>query len=312
MSTTVALPGDLQAELDAELDAIEAASRGTGVSTEYLSFCGHIARAQSKARAAIRARWAGDGREEPKVRGHLLALDQVGFDDELLLELLRDIEAAAQGEGREEHIRVLLAAAEVEPGLLGRLAAAATLGSDARPLRDAAGRLGVTAEALVYLARLLAAPFLLEARHRRGTVEEVDVRGLGPVLGPGAGEGDGASSEVRIGLCPGCGSAAGMAVLRAEDGARRLLCLLCGEAWLAPRLMCASCGTRDQAQLGMVAVAKDDPRWIEVCDLCRRYLKTVDEGRLPAGHTFVPRVEDARTLHLDLIAEREGYVRPAL
>lgn len=312
MSTTVALPGDLQAELEAELDAIEAAARGTGVSTEYLRFCGHIARAQSKARAAIRARWAGDGPADLTARGRLLALDQVGFDDALLLQLLRHIEAAAQGEGREEHIQLLLAAAEAEPGLLLRLAAAATLGNDARPLRDAAGRLGVAAEALVYLARLLAAPFLLEARHRRGAAEEMDVRGREPVDRDEAGDGDDASSEVRIGLCPSCGSAAGMAVLRAEDGARRLLCLLCGEAWLAPRLMCASCGTRDQAQLGTVAVAKDDPRWIEVCDLCRRYLKTVDAGRLPAGHALVPRVEDARTLHLDLIAEREGYIRPAL
>jgi hypothetical protein len=312
MSTTVALPGDLQAELNAELNAIEAATRGTGVSTEYLHFCGHIARAQSQARAAIRARWEAEGPADPNGSGRLLSLDRVGFDDALLLQVLRDIEAAAQGEGREEHIQLLLAAAQAEPGLLVRLAAAATLGNDARPLRDAAGRLGVAADSLVYLARLLAAPFLLEARRRRGSTEEVDVRGLEPVPGAGADDGGDGESQVRIGLCPSCGSAAGMAVLRGGDGARRLLCLLCGEAWLAPRLMCASCGTRDQAHLGTVAVAKDDPRWVEVCDLCRRYLKTVDEGRLPAGHVLVPRVEDARTLHLDLIAEREGYIRPAL
>jgi FdhE protein len=75
--------------------------------------------------------------------------------------------------------------------------------------------------------------------------------------------------------------------------------------------MCAFCGTRDQDMLSMLSLPEDDARWVEICDACRRYLKTVDARLFPASYAIIPRAEDARTLFLDMIAEQERYVRSA-
>lgn len=291
MTAHATLPEDLEAELNAELDAIAGAEGAEGVSDDYLRFAGRVARAQAKARAAIRA---------------VAGSDRHRFDNAVLMDLLRDIVDSSDGEGREAYLQSIVAAAEADASLLRRLVAAITPGGDARPLQQVADQHGLPAHALILIARLLAAPFLVEARQRDSDLPELDARGMDAANG---GEN---ASEARVGRCPTCASGAGLAVLRAGDGARRLICLLCGEAWLAPRLMCAFCGTRDQSKLGTLHVAEGDPRWVEVCDACRRYLKTVDQRLLPDGYAVVPRAEDARTLHLDMIAEREGYIRPAL
>jgi hypothetical protein len=296
VTVTATLPDDLDQELQAELDALEAARDARGVSGEYLRFCGRVARAHAKARAAIRG-MAGPAHAPQAVGPEgLLSLPELPMDDAVLLDLLADLEEASSGAEREEHVQTLMMATAADPGLLRRLVVAVTLGDDARPLSDAAGRLRIPAHALAFLAHLLAAPFLMEARARRGDRAELDTRGL----------------DVRDERCPTCGAAPGLAILRTGDGARRLLCVLCAEAWLAPRLMCAFCGTRDQDVLSILSLAEDDPRWIETCDACRRYLKTVDARLLPAGYTINARAEDARTLYLDMIAEREGYVRSVL
>jgi formate dehydrogenase maturation protein FdhE len=296
VTVTATLPEDLEAELQAELNALEAARDAKGVSGDYLRFCGRVARSQMKARAATRSVVGSAPMPQHAGRPGHLSLTEVPMEDSVLLDLLRDLQRASLGVEREEHLQSLATAADADAGLLRRMVVAATLGDDARPLQDAAVRLGIPAHALAFMARLLAAPFLVEARLRRGDQPELDTRGL----------------DVRDERCPTCSAGPGLAVLRMEDGARRLLCLLCGEAWLAPRLMCAFCGSRDQDMLSMLSVAEDDARWVEICDACRRYLKTVDARLLPASYAVIPRAEDARTLFLDMIAEQEGYVRSAL
>jgi hypothetical protein len=296
VTETATLPADLDVELQAELDALEAARDARGASGEYLHFCGLVARAHMKARAAIRTVAASAPASRYAGQDGLLSLAEVPIENSVLLDLLHDLASASSGAEREDHLQWLMTAAAADPGLLRSLVVAATLGDDARPLPDAAGRLGIPAHALAFIARLLAGPFLVEARLGRGDGAELDTRGL----------------DVRDERCPTCGAGPGLAVLRIEDGARRLVCLLCAETWLAPRLMCAFCGTHDQSLLGTLSLAEHDPRWVETCDGCRRYLKTVDARLLPANHTIVPRAEDARTLFLDMIAEREGYVRSAL
>jgi hypothetical protein len=296
VTVTATLPEDLEVELQAELDALEAARDAKGVSGEYLRFCGQVARSHMQARVAIRSVAGSAPMPQDAARAGLLSLAEVPIEDSVLLDLLRDLKEASLGAEREEHIQSLATAAGADPGLLRRIVVAATLGDDARPLQDAAGHLGIPAHALAFTARLLAGPFLVEARLRREDQPELDTRGL----------------DVRDERCPTCSAGPGLAVLRMEDGARRLFCLLCGEAWLAPRLMCAFCGTRDQDMLSMLSLAEHNARWVEICDACRRYLKTIDARLLPAGYAIIPRAEDARTLFLDMIAEQEGYVRSAL
>jgi FdhE protein len=296
MNVIATLPDELEAQLRAELDAIGTARGGAGVSDDYLRFWERVARAQAKAQAAIRGnRLAPPTPERPEATGQLTAAE-AAFDDRLLLALLEEVAEGAPDQEPGEQAPALLNAAWEEPDLLRRLATAATIGGDARPLQETASRLDIPSGNLLFLVQILARPFLVEARLRRPGSTEHDTRML----------------DTASGRCPACGAHPGLAVLRTGDGARRLVCLLCDETWLAPRLMCTSCGTRDQEALATLHVAEDDPRWIEVCDACHRYLKTVDQWRMTEADPLIPRAEDARTLHLDLIAEREGYVRPAL
>jgi FdhE protein len=109
--------------------------------------------------------------------------------------------------------------------------------------------------------------------------------------------------------CPACGSSPSIARLRRADGRRLLACGLCGSEWEAARLTCAYCGTLDRTALGVLRLDDADARWVETCERCKGYIKTVDERKLTEGETVLPVVEEAATLHLDLLAEREGYIR---
>jgi FdhE protein len=91
------------------------------------------------------------------------------------------------------------------------------------------------------------------------------------------------------------------------EGKRILFCSLCGESWEFARIGCPFCG--EVGSVGVVAVGKDDPRWVETCNRCRNYIKTVDERKLPSETRLFPLVETTSTLYLDLIAEKEGCRR---
>ena len=144
---------------------------------------------------------------------------------------------------------------------------------------------GTPLDALAFIGRTLASPFVAEAARRlRGRTNT----------------GSGAPSAV--GHCPMCGSAPALAWLRRESGQRVLYCALCEETWSFPRLQCPFCGNRDQHALGFLGITGDEVRSVETCGNCRRYIKTVDEDKLAADEEVMPLVEDAATLYLDLVA----------
>jgi FdhE protein len=108
------------------------------------------------------------------------------------------------------------------------------------------------------------------------------------------------------GYCPVCGSRAGMAELSGDEGKRRLSCSACFFRWPYPRIQCPYCGNADPETLSYFT-AGDGPTRVGVCRKCSRYLKTRD-ARL--GNADVPlEVEDLATLHLDLLAGKEGFER---
>jgi len=189
------------------------------------------------------------------------------------------------GEAGEELAR-LESAVQSRPEVLDDLKRAVALAPDEESLASLAGRLQVSAPLLVFFGRLLAAPFLANAARQR-------VEDESPLP-----ESDGS--------CPLCGSTPGLASLDADDGRRLLHCSLCGWSWPFARLACPFCGNRDQSALTRLAVDRDDSRWIESCERCRGYLKTVDLRRAEP-EPFSPLVEEVATLYLDLVAEREGY-----
>jgi FdhE protein len=222
-----------------------------------------------------------------------LGLTTVSFEPELLRSLFTALCASAARRGRQtEDTQRLMAAVEDNPALLEELACKAAFGPAMDDLESLAREVGVFVDVLLFIGRALAAPFVAEAAWRLASTH-----GGGPApTATGSG-------------CGMCGSAPSFARLRREDGRRILVCSLCGRSWESPRLLCPLCGIDDPEALSLLRPPEDAARWVEACEGCRGYVKTVDERRLPLGETIIPVVEEAATLHLDLLAEREGYIR---
>lgn len=107
-------------------------------------------------------------------------------------------------------------------------------------------------------------------------------------------------------FCPICGSRAGMAELIGEEGRRMLSCSACSFCWQFKRLGCAYCGSDDTEKLSYFT-AGDGATRVDTCKACSRYIKTRDSRK---GGSEVPlEVEDLLTIHLDLLASREGFER---
>jgi FdhE protein len=115
-----------------------------------------------------------------------------------------------------------------------------------------------------------------------------------------------ASSWAR-GRCPICGSDPVMARLEPEGGKRFLQCGLCLTEWAFKRVGCPACGNEDQEKLRFFSEEADESYRVEVCDNCKGYIKTVDERKV--GGTVCLPVEDLVTVHLDMVAEEEGFHR---
>jgi FdhE protein len=110
----------------------------------------------------------------------------------------------------------------------------------------------------------------------------------------------------KEGHCPVCGSRAGMDELSGEEGKRHLSCSACFFRWPWPRIRCPYCGNDDPETVSYFT-AGEGPVRVGVCRKCSRYIKTRD-SRL--GNASVPmEAEDLATLHLDLLAGREGFER---
>ncbi len=108
------------------------------------------------------------------------------------------------------------------------------------------------------------------------------------------------------GYCPVCGGRAGMDELAGDEGRRSLCCSGCFFKWPFKRIKCPYCGTEDPAVLSYFT-AGDGPTRVAVCRACSRYIKTRDSR---VGDADVPlEVEDLATLHLDLMAAKEGFER---
>lgn len=107
-------------------------------------------------------------------------------------------------------------------------------------------------------------------------------------------------------FCPVCGSRAGMAELSGEEGRRMLSCSACSFGWPFKRLTCANCGCDDPEKLSYFT-AGDGATRVDTCKACSRYIKTRDSRK---GDSDVPlEIEDLLTIHLDLLASREGFER---
>ena len=106
------------------------------------------------------------------------------------------------------------------------------------------------------------------------------------------------------GYCPVCGSSPGLALLT-ENGARILVCEFCRHQWPFKRILCPSCGNTDAKSISYFFNEEDHSYRVYTCDVCRKYLKTVDTRQLT--RPFYPPLESIVTAHLDLKAQQMGY-----
>ena len=105
------------------------------------------------------------------------------------------------------------------------------------------------------------------------------------------------------GYCPVCGSPPAISILRGE-GERFLFCSFCDHEWHSQRIYCPFCENKDQKTLHYFFSEEEEEYRVDVCDKCKRYIKTVDTREIK--RSVYPFLEQVATLHLDIIAQNHG------
>jgi len=107
------------------------------------------------------------------------------------------------------------------------------------------------------------------------------------------------------GYCPICGREPKIGEIRDDEGARYLYCNQCGFEWDYRRIKCPFCGNEEQQTLAYFTIEEDSRYRVDVCNECKRYIKIVDFRDTKEKANMD--VEDIATLHLDMLANDEGY-----
>ncbi len=108
----------------------------------------------------------------------------------------------------------------------------------------------------------------------------------------------------RRGICPVCGSFPALSIIE-EESRRILLCGFCWHEWHHRRVACPFCQTTDSNKLRYFCDETEPESRVDLCDACRRYLKTVDTRK--TDRTIYPPLEVLTTLHLDIKAQDLGF-----
>jgi len=110
------------------------------------------------------------------------------------------------------------------------------------------------------------------------------------------------------GVCPFCGAPPGFVDV-IEGGHRRLACHFCGGAWSFAKLRCPLCGVEGTTDLQRLQAEGEDAGYVIAgCRACHAYVKELDRRERWNGGP--PLLEDWGSPHLDLVARREGLVKP--
>ncbi|GEM_PF-4299363 len=195
-----------------------------------------------------------------------------------------------QGAGDTEMQR-LAAALRGKPALCRTIVRACTGRVDMAALKRVATEAGTSAFGVLMAGRMIAKPF----------VKAAAVRLLPHFKAP-------TLSDTAPGRCPQCDAPASFALLVGKEGHRQLMCSSCDLIWPFPRLKCPTCGNSDSDKLLLLQLGDDQTRRVEACEVCRRYMKTIDQRKLPPGFPVHASIEAAACLHLDIAAEGRKLV----
>lgn len=107
------------------------------------------------------------------------------------------------------------------------------------------------------------------------------------------------------GYCPVCGGPPLIGKYRQDDGLWIVECSLCHTNWNLQRASCPFCEGR-QGSLDYLYLDEDTKRRVNYCEVCKRYVKTVD-ARDGDENVLLP-LEDLVTVRLDMAARQEGLL----
>jgi FdhE protein len=114
-------------------------------------------------------------------------------------------------------------------------------------------------------------------------------------------------TDWQEGYCPICGGIPAMGELVGEEGQKQLHCSLCATGWKATRLKCSYCGNEETDSLEYFTAEGETGYRVDICRKCSCYLKVVDSREL--GEGLPMDIEDLNTMHLDLLAQKEGFAK---
>ncbi|HEY5672086.1 MAG TPA: formate dehydrogenase accessory protein FdhE [Malonomonas sp.] len=109
------------------------------------------------------------------------------------------------------------------------------------------------------------------------------------------------------GYCPICGAIPAMGELVGEEGRKKLHCSLCATGWEVSRLKCTYCGDEKTDGLEYFTAEGETGYRVDICRKCSCYLKVADSRELGTGLPMD--VEDINSMHLDLMAQKEGFAK---
>lgn len=238
-------------------------------------------------KTGITVRNAAEHGKEKLANGfHLVSTDCLEVDYLACTSFLHDAIGVLKKAGRDGSDDLQRISAAIDDDKLDLTALfAAILERNRRYLDDSAGSIGIPPPLLEYVLEI---PLKTSLELFAASVSRDEAR------------------DWQESSCPVCGSRAGMAELAGEDGRRYLSCSTCTFTWPFKRLACPFCGN-DSAENLSYFIAGDGATRVDTCKSCSRYIKTRDSRNTDAD---VPLdVEDILTIHLDLLASREGFER---
>lgn len=109
------------------------------------------------------------------------------------------------------------------------------------------------------------------------------------------------------GFCPVCGSVPHGSSLQNKEGERFLHCSRCGHEWRYPRTACPLCEQQDAAKLSLFFIEDRPEERAEGCELCKRYLLSVDTRKL-ADESLPLSLYFLCMAPLDLLMQEKGYM----
>jgi FdhE protein len=120
------------------------------------------------------------------------------------------------------------------------------------------------------------------------------------------------SADAQERSCPRCGGLPQVAVFGDTGEAlltapRILVCSRCANEWATSRMTCVSCGETSGNKMPILSDVDLFPHLrIDACEICKRYLITVDQRK---DSRAVPIVDELAALPLDLVAAERGYTK---